>query len=101
MLDDLEGHNEWKYKNNSKLYDWERVMYCLASMKALRKQNAVRTLSHQLRQDLVKNFCCISEPDLYNKAHYGTKRLIEKYHNEVIKCIQLIYSCQTTNLSLQ
>ena len=50
-----------------------------------------------LRQDLVKNFCCISEPDLYN----GTKRLIEKYHNEVIKCILLIYSCPISKLSMQ
>jgi hypothetical protein len=49
ILDDLEGLNEWKNKNESKIYDYKRVQHCLASMKTLRKQNAFRTLSHMLR----------------------------------------------------
>ena len=49
ILDDLEGLNEWKNKNESKLYDYKRVQHCLSSMKTLRKQNAYKTLSHMLR----------------------------------------------------
>jgi len=30
---------------------------------------------------------------------YGTKRLIEKYHNEVIKCIRFIYYYKGSKLS--
>lgn len=38
---------------------------------------------------------------MYNQCHFGTKRLIEKYHNEVIKCIRQIYSAKTAKLTLQ
>jgi len=54
-----------------------------------------------LRQDLVKNFCSISDPNLYIKSHLGTKSLIQKYHKEVVKCIKLIFSCDNSKLSLQ
>jgi hypothetical protein len=70
-------------------------------MKHLRQQNNVRTLSHCLRQDLIKNIGGISDPNLYNRCHFGTKRLIEKYHNEVIKCIKLIYYSKNNKLTLQ
>lgn len=99
-LDDFESLNEWKNKSESKLYDYKRVQHCLASMKTLRKQNAYKTLSHMLRQDLVKNFCNISDASLYNKSHHGTKSLIQKYHKEVVKCIKLIFSCDNSKLSL-
>jgi len=29
----------------------------------------------------------ISDPRLYNKSLVGTKKLVEDYHNEVIRCI--------------
>lgn len=67
----------------------------------MRKSGNVRTLAHCLRQDLVKNIGSISDANLYCQSHHGTKRLIEKYHNEVIKCIKLIYYSKSTKLTLQ
>lgn len=60
-------------------------------MKQLRNNNNVKTLSHCIRQDLAKNICNICEPALYNQCHLGTKRTIEKYIDEVIKCIKMVY----------
>ena len=50
---------------------------------------------------MVKNLGGIATPSLYGQCHFGTKRLIEKYHNEVIKCIQLIYYYKGTKLTLE
>ena len=45
----------------------------------------------QLRQNLVKNFGGISNPQLYKVAHSGTKINIEEYQNEVIRCFKYLY----------
>ena len=66
LLDLLEGLNEWKLHKESPYYDYERIESRLLMMKQLRKQNNVKTLSHCLRQDLVKNIGRISESSLYN-----------------------------------
>ena len=70
-------------------------------MRRLRKSENVRALANCLRQDLVKNIGNICEPDLYNKCHRGTKKLIEKYHNEIIRCIRKIYFSKPQKISPQ
>jgi len=60
-------------------------------MKQLRKSNNVTSLIHCLRQDLHKNMGGIANPVLYEECMQGTKHLIEKYHNEVIKCVRYIF----------
>lgn len=57
-------------------------------------------MAHCLRQDLAKNICNISDPDLYNQCHLGTKRPIEKYIEEVRKCIKTIYLADTSQVSV-
>jgi TAG lipase/lysophosphatidylethanolamine acyltransferase len=49
----------------------------------------------------VKNLGGIASHELYDQCHFGTKRLIEKFHNEVIKCIQFIYYYKGSRFSLQ
>jgi len=77
--------------NQSRLYDHERIELRYNTLKRLRKAKDVRGLTQCLRQDLVKNIGGIASHDLYDQCHFGTKRLIEKFHNEVIKSIQFIY----------
>jgi hypothetical protein len=59
-------------------------------MRELREKNDIKGLAHCLRQDLNKNIGGICDPALY-QSKVGTKRLIEEYHQETIKCIQAIY----------
>ena len=75
------------------MYDWERIESRLANMQELRRAHDNNGLIHCLRQDLMKNLGGICNPTLYNISNVGTKVLIEQYHNEVIKCIQMIYYC--------
>ena len=70
-------------------------------MKQMRMQKDIMGLVNCLRQDLVKNLGGIANPELYNQCMYGTKKLIEKYHNEVIECTRFIYYYKGTKLGLQ
>ena len=49
----------------------------------------------------MKNICNISDPQLYNQCHLGTKRQIEKYIDEVLKCIRAIYSADANTMSIE
>jgi len=57
----------------------------------LRLSNDFNGLMDLLRQNLQKNFCGISNPELYNVGYACTKSNIEEYQNEVIKCLQFMY----------
>lgn len=70
-------------------------------MRALREQKNIEGLVQCLRQDLMKNIGGICNPVLYNVCKVGTKKLIEDYHNETIKCIQFIYYYQGSKIDLQ
>jgi hypothetical protein len=99
-LDFLEGRERWKLKNESSLYDYERIEARYNNMKTLRKNKDIMGLVRGLRSDLQKNLGGIANPELYDKTHCGTKRLIEKYHNEAIKCIRFIYYYKGRKLPL-
>lgn len=91
----------FKFRPESGLYDYERIESRYRIMKQLRKGKNIKTLAHALRQDLHKNIGGICGPELYNQCYLGTKRLIEKYHNEVIKCIQTIYLAKPSKMGLE
>jgi hypothetical protein len=65
-------------------------------MRSLREKGSNNNLALCLRSDLVKNIFNTSDPRLYRECFYGTKKLIEEYHNEIILCIQQIYNSNLT-----
>ena len=91
FLDNLEENDIWKNNKISRLYDYEKVELRYLNMKQLRQSKNITGLVSCLRQDLMKNYGDIANPELYNHSHFGTKRLIEKYHNEIIKCIRFVF----------
>lgn len=101
LLDHLEGNSEWKTELESNQYDYSRLEKRRQMMKQLRKSGNIKTLSHCLRQDLVKNIGNMSNPQLYNQCHLGTKKNIEKYMDEVIKSIKEIYHADTSKMTVE
>lgn len=49
LLDHLEGCEKWKYRDESKNYDFRRIKQRRQMMKQLRKSDKVKTLAHYLR----------------------------------------------------
>ena len=102
VLDQLEGNIDWKYDNSpSKYFDSERVRSSLNHLRSLREANDVKGLMHLLSSDLVKNFGGAAFPQMHKVLRNGTKLLIENYHNEVIKCIQLVYYYEGPEVSMK
>jgi len=60
----------------------------------MRKGKDIRGLARLLRCYLHKNLGGINNPALYHVCNFGTKKLVEDFHNEVIKCIRSIYYYQ-------
>ena len=83
----MEGNEKWKQNKISRLYNYNKVEARYKLMKTMRKNKDIKGLMYSLRQDLQKNLGGIASLELYDKCRLGTKELIEKYHNEIIKCI--------------
>ena len=49
----------------------------------------------------MKNIGNMSDPKLYNQCHFGTKQIIEKYQDEVVKSIQSIYGADSARMSIE
>jgi hypothetical protein len=65
-LDYLEGKDQWKMVDQSRLYDYERIAARYRNLKRLRKAKDVKALCLCLRQDLVKNLGGIASHELYD-----------------------------------
>jgi hypothetical protein len=57
----------------------------------MRKRKDIQGIVDCLRSDLVKNLGGYANPELYCQCYFGTKKLIEKYHNEIIKDMRFIF----------
>ena len=91
-LDDLDPRKvAWRDNDESDSYAFQKTKAKTAFLQKLRTTGDIKGLIGFLRQDLVKNIGQVASPELYKVCRNGTKRNIERYHNEVIRCIQYVY----------
>eukprot|EP00123_Amoebidium_parasiticum_P010295 comp20009_c0_seq1/m.24516 comp20009_c0_seq1/g.24516 ORF comp20009_c0_seq1/g.24516 comp20009_c0_seq1/m.24516 type:complete len:729 (-) comp20009_c0_seq1:34-2220(-) len=83
-LDRLEGKQQWKMEFSSDLYDSVLIEKKLEDLRRARRNNDVRQMMFLLRSGLFRNLGNIGNPLLYEYCNVGTKRLIEKYIDEVV-----------------
>lgn len=89
-LDRLEGVDAWKQDEASEDYDHLLIRERLEEMRRLRSGGEIRRLVHALHEGLHGNLGNITNPSLYGFARVGTKRLIEEYLGEVVRCLDYI-----------
>ena len=89
-LDRLEGVDAWKQDAASEDYDHLLIHERLEEMRRLRSTGEIRRLVHALHEGLHGNLGNITSPSLYGFARVGTKRLIEEYLTEVVRCLDYI-----------
>lgn len=85
------GAQEWKEIDRSPHYDYELIRNRLWQIRQARERNQVNKLVFHLHEGLHGNLGNISNPALYGHSQIGTKRLIERYLDEV--CAALNYLC--------
>ncbi len=89
-LDRLEGSDAWKQDEMSDDYDYLLIRERLAEMRGLRRAGDVRQLVFSLAEGLHGNLGNVADPVLYSYARVGTKRLVEEYIEEAVRCLDYI-----------
>jgi len=89
-LDRLEGADAWKQDEMSDDYDYLLIKERLAEMRELRRSGEVRQLVFCLAEGLHGNLGNVADPVLYSYSRVGTKRLIEEYIEEAVRCMDYI-----------
>ncbi|OAX78576.1 hypothetical protein ACJ72_07116 [Emergomyces africanus] len=89
-----ETFEEWqagaRESNPSFHYDHRVLKKRLQSLIKAKKNNDIWTIVHLIRSGLVRNLVNITSPQLYDRAHSGTKLLIEEYISELGHAIEYI-----------
>lgn len=92
-LDQLQGSNQWKYKDISDEYDHQLIKKRLRELRDLRIAGDPNRLAFHLHEGLHGNLGNMANPALYSHSYIGTKLLLTDYINEV--CDALNYLCDT------
>lgn len=92
-LDDLEKFSEWKQNRFSDIYNYELLEERLKTLRELREQKRLEELRRSLREGLHHDLGNMGDARLYQHCHFGTKKLITDYVDEVCKALN--YVCDT------
>ena len=89
-MDDLNGKDEWKKREQSPLYDYRLLRRRLKLIQNLQQANDVEALVHHIRSGLFRGLGGSLHPELYNKCLVDTKQLIVDYQKEVRKALAFV-----------
>lgn len=89
-LDHYLGLDEWCNEDSYKYYDWRNLRRTINNLRKLRHAEKYEDLMVVLQTCVKSNFAGTENPLMYSHCYYGTKKLIEKYNKEVVKCLSLI-----------
>jgi len=92
-LDRLEGRDQWRLVKESERYDFRLIASRVTILRNLRKRKDYDRLMFRLREELHGNLGNMANPELYQQARGGTKKLINQYLDEV--SASLILLCQS------
>lgn len=99
-LDTLEGNDAWKQDDTSDEYDHLLIKERIALMRELRRAASVRRLVYLLYEGLHGNLGNITNASLYGNCRVGTKKLIETYVEEVVRCLDYLCAGDFKDFSL-
>ncbi len=82
-LDLLEGHNHWRHQDESPVYHYKLVRAHCTNLRKYRSEGKLTELLKTLEESTHRHLAEISAPELYQRAHAGTKHLIVEFLEEV------------------
>ncbi len=99
--DHASGLDAWKQVNHSDLYDNDEIYLRLETLRAYREQGDDEGLLFTLNEGVHGNMGGMGNSNLYNKALFGTKQLIEEYVDELVDAIHHIANKNNNNISFE
>lgn len=122
-LDEMEGLDAWRLNKLSKLYSHNRlhqdlmtlnqfrrkcedyhgtgpsVLHSLSGLASATATHPMRELMRFLRSRIERNYCGITDPQLYSVTKIGTKKLIEDFRENMCQCLDYIAHHQDEAIS--
>jgi TAG lipase / steryl ester hydrolase / phospholipase A2 / LPA acyltransferase len=90
--DEASGLVKWKNSDVSKHFDYASIRRRLNKLRRLRRKKDCAGILFALNEGIHGNIDGMGHGRLYNKACFGTKRLINEYVDEVVKSLDLLAS---------
>jgi NTE family protein len=95
------GMDRWKAAEQSHLYDHASIRLRLAQLRKLRKAGDNRGLLFILHEGIHGNMGGMGRFALYNKAKFGTKKLIRDYVDEVVAALDHLADPRVKDVSFE
>jgi len=100
-FDHAEGNDDWKEFEPTESYDYRSIRNQLDKVRDLRYRRDHQQLLYTLNEGLHGNIGGIGKPELYNKAKFGTKRLIHQYIDEICHALNDINESDEKGMPLE
>ncbi len=98
-LDELEGKTYWKLNGHSDIYNHELLADRLNELRGYRERGDTKGLSRALREGLHHDLGNMGDIRLYQQCHFGTKKLVEDYIDEVCECLHYLKRASVEGLT--
>lgn len=99
--DEISGMQRWRQIDQTRLYDYGQIRLRLDKLRSLRAKRDYQGLLYTINEGIHGNIGGMGNPELYSRAKYGTKHLIEAYIHEVDDALKLLANLDTDVISLQ
>lgn len=99
-LDTETGLEDWKSRQTSSFYDHHLIRSRLNKLKEFRKNKDDLQLFYTLNEGIHGNLGGMGRSSLYNYSHFGTKKLIIEYTDELVAALLHIKDVSANTISL-
>lgn len=91
--DEVSGASQWRYDNDSNLYDWREIKGRYEKLADLLEKQSYKELLYALNEGVHGNMGGMGQPVLYGRAITGTKQLIDDYVDTICAALVAIQNC--------
>ncbi len=99
--DEISGQKRWRNVDQTSQYDYVEVRIRLDRLRSLRANHDYHGLLFALNEGIHGNMAGMGRSSLYQRANFGTKKLIEQYVDEIEDSMRFIAELESDDISTQ
>ena len=99
--DELSGARRWRETDQTRQYDYAQIRLRLDRLRGLRARHDNHGLLFTLNEGIHGNMGGMGRSSLYQRARFGTKRLIEQYIDEIDDALRYLAELPDDEIDVQ
>ena len=99
--DERSGAKRWREMDQTRQYDYGQIRLRLDRLRSLRARQDYQGLLFNLNEGIHGNMGGMGRSTLYQRAKFGTKKLIEQYIEEIDDSLRFIADLDNSKIDLQ